>query len=388
MDMDAFYASVEQHDHPEYQGKPVIIGAKPGSRGVVSACSYEARPFGVRSAMPISEAYRRCPQGVYLPVRMERYHEVSRRIMGLLDRYSPVVHQISVDEAFLDMTGTERLFGPPESAARSLKKLVLSETGLTVSVGVAPNPFLAKLASEFDKPDGLWMVNRGEEEAFLDKLELKDLWGVGKKTQARLNDLNITSIPQLRSMEKELLFAVFGEGAGTFLFNAVRGIDPGTLNLEPKSKSISSEVTFEKDTRDPETFDRVLLDIAHEVFFRLMHEGFSSKTAFVKIRYSDFTSTTIQQTLGHDLQSAEELCSVYRALFTRRYEQGRKLRLLGGGLQHLELSGTRGQIELFEDGYEKKKRVEHAVLDMKLKKLDIHKASLLGKRRRQTDDGH
>jgi DNA polymerase-4 len=386
VDMDAFYASVEQNDHPEYRGQPVIIGAAPGHRGVVSACSYEARRYGVRSAMPISEAYQRCPGGVYLPVRMERYQEVSRAIMCLLDDFTPIVHQISVDEAFLDMTGTERLFGPPLEAGRTMRGAIRRETGLAMSVGIAPNPFLAKLASEFGKPDGLHRVERGEEEGFLDQLELGDLWGVGKKTQARLRELNIHSIPQLRSLDRSLLAAMLGDGAAGFLFNAVRGIDPGTLNIEPKSKSISSEITFEKDTANRETIDRVLLDIAHQVFFRLIDEGFKSKTGFVKLRYSDFTSTTIQRTMGHYAQSAEELYDLYRSLFAKRYEAGRKLRLLGAGLQKLEVEDRTGQIELFEDGYEKRRKVEHAVFDIKQKKLDIHKASLMGKRRRESDD--
>jgi DNA polymerase-4 len=179
VDLDAFYASVEVLDHPEHRGKPVIVGALPGHRGVVSSCSYEARRFGVRSAMPISQAFRRCPQGVFLPVRMARYLSRSQEVMRILRGYTPELRQLSIDEALMDMSGTRRLFGPPADAARRIKQQVSSETGLTLSIGVAPNKYLAKLASERSKPDGLLEISPGEEIAFLDGLELKDLGGLG-----------------------------------------------------------------------------------------------------------------------------------------------------------------------------------------------------------------
>ena len=236
VDMDAFYASVEQQDNPQYRGKPVIIGASPRQRGVVSACSYEARKYGVHSAMPISQAYRRCPAGVYLPVRMKRYQEVSKQIMALFDRFTPRVQQISVDEAFLNMTGTERLFGPPRKTAEELKEEVRGKTGLTISVGVATNKFLAKIASDLEKPDGLCIVAPGKEEQFIMDLPLKNIWGIGKKTLERLEELNITTTATLKSFSKALLVSMLGKGAGEYLFQAARGKDPGIFREDPQSR--------------------------------------------------------------------------------------------------------------------------------------------------------
>jgi len=189
--MDAFYASVEQADNPRYIGKPVIIGASPGQRGVVAACSYEARKYGVHSAMPVSQAYARCRDGVYLPVRMSRYQEVSRIIMSAFNDFTPEVTQISIDEAFLNMTGTDKLFGTPVETASKIKERIKSDTDLNISIGIAHNKFLAKLASDYKKPDGLYIVEKGKEIEFIDSLKLGDLWGLGKKTLARLENIGI-----------------------------------------------------------------------------------------------------------------------------------------------------------------------------------------------------
>ncbi|MCX7038460.1 MAG: DNA polymerase IV, partial [Spirochaetes bacterium] len=268
VDLDAFYASVEQRDEPSLKGKPVIVGAAPGHRGVVSACSYEARRFGIHSAMPISQAYRRCPQGVYLPVRMARYLEVSREIMGILGRYTPRLQQISVDEAFLDLTGTERLLGAPLEVGRGLKAEVRERTGLAVSVGIGPNKYVAKLATNAGKPDGLVMVGLSEVEGFLDGRSLGDLWGIGEKTLQRLAELNITSVAQLRGFGEEALARLLGRGASAFLASIVRGGDPGIFSEEPKSRSLSSETTFEVDRKDRAGIERVLLELCHQVMFR------------------------------------------------------------------------------------------------------------------------
>jgi DNA polymerase-4 len=205
VDLDAFYASVEQIDNPSLQGKAVIVGALPGHRGVVSSCSYEARRFGVRSAMPVSQAARRCPQGVFVPVRMKRYLEVSQAVMRILERFSPDFRQISIDEAFMDMSGTQRLYGAPLATGKTVKEKVRRQTGLTLSIGIAANRYLAKLASEHSKPDGLHFVQPGEEISFLDGLSLGNLWGVGEKTRERLLELNITSVQGLREYPKDIL---------------------------------------------------------------------------------------------------------------------------------------------------------------------------------------
>ena len=381
VDMDAFYASVEQLDNPEIRGKPVIIGARPGTRGVVSACSYEARVFGVHSAMPISQAYRKCPQGVYLPPRMERYAELSRKVMRMFDSYSPSVQQISIDEAFIDMTGTERLFGPLYDTALRLKQQVKEEAGLTISIGIAPNRYLAKLASEYAKPDGCYFIREGEETAFLDNLELKDLWGIGKKTLERLGEFNIISVPQLRSFSLGSLKTMFGQAGGSYLYNAVRGIDSGIHREEPKSRSISSENTFPEDTRDRDSILKVLLDLSHQVMFRLMKEGFKSKTVVLKVRNADFSTTTAQTTLRHYVSSAEEIFSEVKQLLKKRWDSSGLIRLIGVGVSSLEQAGDPEQPELFEDQYDKQKIVEQTVLGIKTKLStnSIIKASLLGK---------
>ncbi len=380
VDMDAFYAAVEQGDNPEYRGKPVIIGAQPGSRGVVSACSYEARNFGVHSAMPISEAYRRCPQGIYLPVRMERYQEVSREIMKLFTKFTPHIQQISVDEAFLDMTGTERLFGPPEETGRRIKEHVRNESGLVISIGIAANKFVAKLASDYDKPDGLCYVEGGREEEFIDQLELKELWGIGKKMIERLAELNIHDVKGLRSYSAETLRGLFGKSAGDYLFRAVRGRDPGILEERRKSHSVSNETTFEQDSSDPEIIRQSLLELSHEVAFRLIAAGETGCTVFIKLRFSDFSSTTAQKTLAQPVSSAEQLYAVARELVEKRYTVGEKLRLIGVGVSGVYSESHGNQQELFADPDSKRGRLERTVRDLRAKGSRIEKASLLDKR--------
>jgi DNA polymerase-4 len=383
VDMDAFYASVEQNDHPEYRGKPVIIGARPGTRGVVSACSYEARKYGIHSAMPISHAYRLCPRGIYLPVRMTRYQEVSSRIMELFGDFTPIVRQLSVDEAFLDMTGTRRLFGDPEEAAKAIKERVRHETGCTISIGIAPNHYVAKMASDYGKPDGLYRVEEGGEEEFLDKLALKDLWGVGGKTLERLEELNITTVPKLREFSQGILEGMLGKAAGAYLYAAARGRNPGVFADEPKSRSISNEITFPEDTRDSDAVERVLLELSHQVMFRMMKEGARAKTVFLKVRFEDFSTTTAQTTLRHAVSSAEEIYSIVRDLLAKRWNRSRLIRLIGIGVSSVEGSGDPEQPELFEDRYDRKKRVEKTVLELRRRLPDeaIVKANLLKKKR-------
>jgi DNA polymerase IV len=380
VDLDAFYASVEERDNPEYKDKPVIIGALPGYRGVVSACSYEARRYGVRSAMPVSEAYRRCPDGIYLRPRMERYHELSVQVMEIFSAFSPMVQQISVDEAFLDMSGTRRLFGTPMQAAEKLKSEVRRQTGLTVSIGIAWNKYLAKLASDFRKPDGLYQVVSGEEERFLDQLPLKDLWGLGAKGRQRLEELNIQDIPSLRSYPLGVLKRQLGNGAGEFLWDAVRGKDPGIFSQEPKSRSLSAETTFGRDTADEEGLKATLLDLSHQVMFRMMREGFSGKTVVLKLRFSDFSTTTARTTLNSPVVSAEELYKEAIKLFSKRWSKGREVRLIGVGLANIEPGTAARQGTLFEEPQGRHKRVEEAVVMIRDKHTEdaIVKARLLG----------
>jgi DNA polymerase-4 len=379
VDIDAFYASVEQRENPSLRGKPVVVGALPGHRGVVSACSYEARRYGVHSAMPISEAYRRCPQAVFLPVRMSRYVEVSRNIMKLLSEYSPVFHQISIDEAYLDLTGTEGLYGPPPAVGGKMKDEIKKQEDLTISVGIAANRFLAKLASEACKPDGLLLIEGGKETEFLDTLELKDLWGVGAKTLEHLHEIGINTVPQLRAYSLEMLKPMLGEAAGRYLYSAVRGQDPGIHPAKTKSHSISSERTFETDRKDRESLKRTLLDLCQQVMGRLLDEAKRSRTAGIKVRFQDFTTVNAQKTERHWLGSSEELYRIVMELFDKKWDGHTPIRLLGVGVSGVESGPAPQQQELFPDETDRRKKVEEAVIQLrkKMKGLKLTRASLL-----------
>ena len=382
VDIDAFYASVEQRDHPELRGRPVIVGARPGHRGVVSACSYEARVFGVRSAMPMSQAVRLCPGGVFLPVRMQRYVEVSRRVMAILRECAPVFRQLSIDEASLELSGTRRLLGEPEAVAKQLKRRVLGEAGLTISVGVAANPYLAKLACEKGKPDGLLSVPQGQEAGFLEALELKDLWGVGARTLERLRQAGIGTVRELREAPRGTLQAQVGSAAAAYLALASRGEDPGFHPAHPASRSISSEVTFETDTAELSTLSLVLLDLAHELAERLIAERLASSTVVLKLRLHDFRTTTAQRSLPQAVTAAPQIAEVARELLALRWDGRTPVRLIG-----LCLSGVTEpeavQGELFESPYERQARVERAVAELhqRLGNVKLTKASLLARRR-------
>jgi DNA polymerase IV len=380
VDLDAFYASVEQMDDPTLAGKPVIVGAAPGHRGVVSACSYEARRFGIHSAMPISQAFRRCPQGVYLPVRMERYMEVSRQVMGILAGYTPHVQQISVDEAFLDLTGTERLFGPVRETGARLKAEIREKTGLAITVGIGPNKYVAKLATNSGKPDGLVEVRAEDVEGFMDGIALKDLWGIGEKTLQRLTELNISSVRQLRGLPQPELSRLLGAGASGFLSSVAHGADPGIFSEEPQSRSLSSETTFEKDRKDRTGIERILLELCHQVMFRMIEEGWKSKTVALKVRFHDFTTVSAQKTLKHWVSSAEELHGVARELLSSRWPGGIPIRLVGVGFSNLSPIDAQDQLELFTDEFSRKKKVEEAVFRLRRKMGDVTltKASLMG----------
>jgi DNA polymerase-4 len=296
VDMDAFYAAIEQLDHPELRGRPVIVGGDPAGRGVVSTASYEARKFGVHSAMPAAQARRLCPQAVFLRPRFARYQEVSQQIRAILYSYTPLVEPISLDEAFLDLTGTERLLGPAEEVAREIKRRVREETGLTCSVGVGPNKFLAKLASSLAKPDGFLVVREGEELAFLEDLPIERLWGVGEATAKRLRGLGITTVGQLRGLALEELLDKFGS-LGRSLYELARGIDRSPVIPEREARSLGAERTFPEDLTDPEEMERVLFSLSEEVGRRLREERLKARTVQLKVRFADFTTITRALTL-------------------------------------------------------------------------------------------
>ena len=382
VDLDAFYASVEQRDNPELQGKAVIVGGSANGRGVVSACSYEARAYGVHSAMPASEARRRAPHAIFLPVRMQRYQEVSRSIMQILAEYAPVLQQISVDEAFLDMTGTERLLGHPSEVAKTIRSTIRSRFGLAASIGVGPSRFIAKMASDFNKPDGMHVVVPGGEEDFVLGLDLGDLWGLGRKTHARLVSLGISRVDELRSQPIEHLRGHFGPSAGAFLYNSCRGIDPGIFTPRRGRHSISTETTFERDIRSREILESVLLELCEQVMFRAYHEKALSRIVTVKLRTTDFHTRTARRTQPSAVSNTDELFRSARELFLEKWD-GSPLRLIGAGIDDVSDSDEAAQGELFEDvshSNVRRRNLERAVFALRERGADIHKAGGAAKR--------
>lgn len=376
VDMDAFYASIEQLDHPEYRGKPVVVGGL-ATRGVVSACSYEARTFGIHSAMPMYQAKRLCPHAVFVRGRMERYSQVSRKVIEILRTFSPEVQQISIDEAFLDMTGTERLFGKPRQAAMALKSKVREETGLIISVGIGSSRFIAKMASDYGKPDGLVRISPGREIAFIDAVGLRKLWGIGDSTLTVLAKHSITTAAQLRQYSAGHLRQLFGEAAGMYLHKVCRGIDPGIHAGIIKSRSISTEMTFPTDVTEACVLEQNLLGMSHEVMFRALGEEVMGTTVAIKLRFSDFTTTSAQETLRTPLYSAEEIYALAKTLLHSRWHAPQPVRLLGVGLHNVQKRSVPVQEELFDNPYKRKRDLEKAVLALKAKGRDLRKASML-----------
>jgi DNA polymerase-4 len=361
IDMDAFYAAVEQLDHPQYRGRPVIVGADPKGgkgRGVVSTASYEARPFGVHSAMPISQAYRLCPQAVFLPVRMARYHEISERIFAIFQRYTDVVEPLSIDEAFLDATGSTRLFGPVEDIARRIKQDIMRDERLVASVGVAPNKFLAKLASDLSKPDGFLVLPEAEVEAFLRDLPVSRLWGVGKQTTRQLEALGLRTIGQLAEWPQAQLSRRFGS-LGAHIWRLAHGIDDRPVTPHRDPKSIGAETTFPEDTDDAEVLRRTLLELAEKVGQRLRAERFMATKVTLKYRDADFVTLTRTQSLAEPTAVALDLYHAASKLMSQLPGVKRKVRLLGIAASELT-SLAQHQLSLFADPTHKRLQAERA----------------------------
>ncbi len=382
VDLDAFFASVEQHDTPAYRGKPLIVGGLPGDRrAVVSTASYEARAYGVHSAMPLSRAVQLCPHAVFVRGNYARYREVSAQIMDIFGAYSPDVIQMSIDEAFLDMTGTERLFGAPRDTAAQLKQQVRDETGLTVSVGISASMYVAKIASGLHKPDGLTEVPAGGEEQFMLSLPLEKLWGVGTKTQERLKNAGLRTTADIHNKQLPLLTSIFGQNTGTFLYNAVRGNKDMKFGEEAKNHSISSEETFDFDLTDRYAIDTALMKLAANVLYRMHREKVRSYTVALKIRYEDFTTVSVQATGSSPVTNADDMFERCKALFSKKYTAGKGIRLLGVACENVESRSEPVQQSLFDFGEEKRAKVEEAVYAMQDKnpRISIRKARLFGK---------
>jgi DNA polymerase IV len=368
VDMDAFYASVEQLDHPEYKGKPVIVGADPKhgtGRGVVAACSYEARKFGVHSALPISRAWKLCPEGVYVRPRMDRYVEVSKQVMEVFRRYTDLVEPLSIDEAFLDITGSVALLGPAEQIASAIKKEIKQTTGLNASVGLAPNKFLAKIASDLKKPNAFVVVTENEIEGFLRNLPISRLWGVGPKTEQRLREMGFKTIGDVADTPRESLVRSLG-GLGEHLFHLSHGKDDRGVEPNWEPKSVGSETTFNEDTGNRELLLGTILELADHVAQRLRKDGYRARKVTLKLRYSDFETHTKQQSLKKAIVTGEEIAQVARALFAS-FPMKKKIRLIGvsaGDLQGYE--GDTQQLQLFEEKSNKEK-LSHTVDELKEK---------------------
>jgi DNA polymerase-4 len=354
LDMDAFYAAVEVLDNPSLKGRPVIVGGSQ-KRGVVSSASYEARRFGVHSAQPVATAMRLCPKGIFVPVRMSRYKEVSEQVFEIFYQFTPLVEPLSIDEAFLDVTGSVRLFGPPEKIAKMIKRAVVEEIGITVSAGVAPSKFVAKIASDLQKPDGLTVVPEEEVKAFLGSLPIDKLWGVGKVTQEALALLSVRTVGDLSRLPLEVLEGKFGKH-GTHLHLLSQGIDDREVEVSEEVKSIGHEETFADDLLDIEAVRRELLSLATRVSRRLRRHGIAGKTVTVKVKYHDFVQVTRSETLPEVTEDGGEIFRRCCRLLEKTEVGKRPARLLGISVSQLLAQGREKQLSLFQKRFTAPKR--------------------------------
>ncbi len=356
VDLDAFFAAVEQRDHPELRGKPVIVGGGgPQDRGVVSTASYEARAYGVHSAMSLREAGRRCPTGIFVPVDGAKYQVASKAVMAVLRRFTPLVEPISIDEAFLDVTGSRVLFGDGQQIGQRIKDEVQASVDLTISVGVATTKLVAKIASDLRKPDGLVVVEPGDEAAFLAPLAITRLWGVGEKSAAALREYSVRTIGDLAALPDDLLIRRFGR-YGAALAQRARGIDDDPVGGRDAAKSIGHEHTFDVDTSDREQIERTLLAMSEGVAGRLRDSGVRASTITVKIRDTTFRTITRQRTLPDPTDLTEPIFRTALEL-ARPEVRGLRIRLLGVTVSGL---GEREQLSLFETDDPRRRKVTEA----------------------------
>ncbi len=359
VDLDAFFVSVEQLHDPSLKGKPVIVGGHPDSRGVVSAASYEARRFGVHSAMPLAQAKRLCPHALFIPVNFPRYVEASRRFMHVLGKTASVIETMGLDEAYLDMSDVVHEFDEAHSRALEIKRRVSEELGLVASVGVASCKIVAKVASDYDKPDGLVIVLPGDEAAFLAPLDVRKLPGVGKKTAESLAEIGVETIGQLAALAPEVLHRRFGR-YGELLLNHARGIDDSPVEPRGEPKSMSRETTFPKDISDMSQLHAALQSMCTEVADDLRHHRKRAGTVTLKLRYEDFTTVTRQSSLPADTLEAGELFTAATALLrTLLSGERRRIRLIG--VRATRLSGPERQLDMFAPDAVRLQNLERAI---------------------------
>jgi DNA polymerase-4 len=334
IDMDAFFSAVEQKRHPELAGKPVVVGGEgdPTKRGVVSTASYEARKFGIHSAMPLRTARKLCPDAIFLPVDYEEYSRVSEEVKAILREFSPIMEDVGIDEAFLDISSVDR---PSEEIAREIKNRIKEETDLTCSIGIAPNRLLAKMASDMQKPDGFTLITEDEIRSRIWPLPVRKLWGVGPKTEAYLKEKGIQTVGDLALLSVDRLIEEFGQSYGNYLYGASRGIDESSLITHWEPKSISRETTFQRDVDNWQVIAKTLVELTKEIVLNMKEEGYQGRTVTLKIRFNNFKTYTRAKTLGQCTDSEEE---IRRAAFDclGRVEIKKKVRLIGARVGNLK----------------------------------------------------
>lgn len=380
IDMDAFFAAVEQLDNPGYRGKPVIVGSDPKDgkgRGVVATASYEARKFGVFSAMPISQAYKRCPHAIYVRGRHKRYAEVSRHVMQILSGFSSVIEKISIDEAFLDITGSLKLLGNAETIGKRMKVQIKNECKLTASVGIATSKFIAKIASDLKKPDGFVIVKPGDEKAFLAELPISKMWGVGKKTEQTLKALGIETIGQIAACSELFLSKKFGKW-GSALWKLSQGIDERPVSTGSLRKSISQERTFDEDVANEDLIEKTLFYLSEEVARLMRKERIKGRTVTLKLRLEDFTTFTRSKTLSTFIDSPQLLRGITVQLYREYEKNNKKVRLLGISVSQLSTEAGE-QLGLFEQNSPLDYRISQLLDDLENKFGDrvVQRASFL-----------
>ncbi len=360
VDMDAFYASIEQRDQPELAGQPVAVGGTPSARGVVAAASYEARQFGVHSAMPSRTAVRLCPRLVLVPMRMEYYAEISRQIGEIFGRYTPMIEPLALDEAFLDVSGSTRLFGDAVTIGRRIKEEIQSELNLTASIGIAPNKFIAKIASDLQKPDGLVTVSPPLA-PFLDPLPIQRLWGIGRVAEEKLQAAGIHTLLDFRNADPKVLGNCVGN-ATEKLLRLARGEDNRPVQPHLQSVSISKETTFKTNIKNITTLENTLLRLTEQVAERLRNKHLSARTISIKIRHADFRTLSRSQTLSHATNTTQEIWNIVRSLFRTAIGEQFAVRLIGVQVSSIEdLTGSL-QLQMSFGELERQKKID-AVVD-------------------------
>jgi DNA polymerase-4 len=379
VDMDAFYASVEQLDDPSLRGKPILIGA-PESRSVVSSASYEARRFGVRSAMPVAQALRLCPTAIVVLPHFDRYLEMSAQVMKLFRDVTPLVEPLSIDEAFLDVRGARRLWGSPGVIARTLRRRILDETGLTCSIGVAATKHVAKIASTVSKPDGLLIVPAADTEAFLRPLSVRALWGIGPKSAESLESRGIHTVADVLETPRAVLDRSLGAATGERIWHLARGIDARQVDTERIDKSVGHEETFHVDISDDSVLRSELRRLADKVGARLRKHGWEASTIAIKVRFADWTTLTRSQTLPEPTAVGQRIGDAAHELFAA-VDRQLPVRLIGVRAEKLRPSGSAG-LALWDDDADWR-RIETA-LDGAAARFGggaVTRATLLGKTR-------